>query len=141
MQDQSCQDNQVDQVSIQTTIFRILNTINIILLVLIFYINFTGSPYLKWIYLVQVLLVLFAVSSMDMINSFFFIIPLFFTEGQGRIVWSYHPWAVIIFDVVLLIAITRTFYKKEGDLSQKKDTCIFNLIYCFSFFLVFGSVF
>tara|TARA_Y100000780_G_C13696051_1_gene422881 strand:+ start:92935 stop:94461 length:1527 start_codon:yes stop_codon:yes gene_type:complete len=81
--------------------------------------NFLGSPMVKYIYLVQLIcMALLCVT--EEINTMiwpFIIFSLF--EGQGRVVWGYHPLFRLIFDILLVLLITRAIIIKRSFFSKE----------------------
>lgn len=112
---------------------------------LIFVLNFMGSPLIKWTYLIQVSFTLIIVILFPLRNSMIFLLPLFFTEGQGRIVWQYAGWARVIFDSLILIGglkvfiNTRSFYPRDKIPQYIGFAILLHFIwYIFQFFNIYN---
>lgn len=89
--------------------------VNYAWLVIIFGLNFLASPVLKYIYLGYLCFVLFSVLFFDFKTSAQVFIGFSFIEGQGRILWEYGALFRIIFDVMLIIVVLRSFIKSKGN--------------------------
>ena len=71
--------------------------------------NILGMPELKYLFLAYSVTILAAVIHFPFSQILFLIISLLFIEGQGRILFEYHPVARVIFDVALSLAILKQF--------------------------------
>ena len=85
------------------------HSINLVLILTNFALNFIGRPELKYIYLIHALWVFLSVIVFPLEKILPEIITLFFLEGQGRVLWEYQAWARIIFDVIVFLAVTKVF--------------------------------
>jgi hypothetical protein len=93
-----------------------------------------GLPAIKNLYMLHALLILTSAIIFQLDEIFPEIITLFFIEGQGRILWEYAPWARIIFDLIILIAILRIFIFKKKILNRETIPIpILSLIGCHFF--------
>lgn len=97
-----------------STISRLIIPITYILLVIHFILNFLISPLLIPFYAVELAFIILVVLSTDFNKSIIPIISLFFIEGQGRILMSYHPVMRNIFDIVIGLAILKSISQKRS---------------------------
>ena len=103
-------------------IAAILYTIHIIL-------NFLGASYLKFFYLFEVIIfILYAIRFRW--DDLFFMTFIFFTiEGQGRIIWHYHPLFRNIFDLYLIIIVTKNIVTTKSIFLPKEFPNIFKFLF------------
>lgn len=97
-----------------STLSNLIIPITYLLISIHFALNFLGLPIIKWFYLIEVIFVISAVVSLELNRSIIPIIALFFIEGQGRILWSYHPVMRVIFDFTLALAVLKSFSLKKS---------------------------
>lgn len=90
-----------------------LHGINVVLLFFNFALNFAGNPALKYLFLIQVLVIVFSIILYNFEQVFLEIVILMFIEGQGRILWHYAPWSRITFDVITLLSVLKIFILKK----------------------------
>ncbi len=88
--------------------------VNYLLILVIFILNFSGSPFVKFAYAAYLIVTLGVIVIYDLPLSFQFIIPLAFFEGQGRIVWDYHPVFRIAFDSLIGMAIIKELIRTKN---------------------------
>jgi hypothetical protein len=88
---------------------RFFHLLNFLFIVIIFALNFAGSPTIKFVYLGYIGLILICTFSYTLDKILPEIITLLFLEGQGRLVWEYQSWSRIIFDLICLLSILRIF--------------------------------
>jgi hypothetical protein len=79
----------------------------------LFTLNVIGSPAIKYVYLIYAAFIFFSVLFLTPILALPLIIAYGFFEGQGRVVWNYHPAARIAFDVLIVLATLRSFIAKK----------------------------
>ena len=91
-----------------------------LLLSIHFLLNFMGQPILKWHYLIEVLFFILCTGLYRLEYAIIPVFALFFIEGQGRIIWEYHPLARICFDLTLFIAILRSLIIHRKLIPDKK---------------------
>lgn len=97
----------------------VVHLLNLVLILANFGLNFLGRPELKYLYLAHVALVFLSVIIFPFDKILPEIFALLFLEGQGRVIWEYQAWARIVFDVILVLSVTKIFisnkrlYKKE----------------------------
>lgn len=96
-----------------------LHGINVVLLFFNFALNFAGNPALKYLFLVQVLMIVLSIILYNFEQVFLEIIILMFIEGQGRILWHYASWSRIAFDVITLMAVLKIFIHKKRVFDRK----------------------
>jgi len=70
--------------------------------------NFLGTPLLKYYYVLEVIFFLICAIIYPLSHIIIPIFALFFIEGQGRILWDYHPVFRVIFDFTLFIALLKS---------------------------------
>jgi hypothetical protein len=92
---------------------NLIQPIMYLLLTFHFILNFLGLPIIKWLYLIEVIFVVFVVVFNDLNKSIIPILGIFFIEGQGRILWSYHPLFRNIFDLIIALAILKSISLKK----------------------------
>jgi len=97
----------------KSKIVTLVHFLNLIFIALNFTFNFLGNPALKYVYLIHVVLILFACFTFDIHDSMPEIFTLFFLEGQGRIIWGYSSWARIIFDLTTAVALLKIFIRNK----------------------------
>lgn len=85
-----------------------LKIFNIVLILILFSLNFLGSPLVKYFILIQFLLTLFASFRLPARQSILFLLTFLIFEGQGRIVWEYAAFSRIMFDSCLFALFLRT---------------------------------
>jgi hypothetical protein len=100
-------DSEESNIEAMPGIVKVIRKIFFLLLALHFVFNFAVLPGLNIVYALEVAIVLFHLISRGWKESAVLIIALFFIEGQGRIIWSYHPFFRLLFDILLLIAFLR----------------------------------
>ncbi len=112
----------------------IVITITIFLFFLQILLNFIGSPLVKYIFAVASFTTFLAVLSQPFKKVIWLLLIFSVFEGQGRIVWGYHPVFRVIFDFLSLIFIARVFakYRKVIDKSYYSQMTIIFLILHFS---------
>ena len=88
-------------------IFDSLHSFIIILFIFHFIFNFLGLSFLKYHYILEVVLILFFLINRGWKESVILIFGLLVIEGQGRILWDYNPIVRVLFDSFLLIAFLR----------------------------------
>lgn len=96
-----------------------LHSVNIFLLIINFTLNFIGSPALKYVYLVHVIVIVIGLLIYNFEQIFFEIITLMFIEGQGRILWHYQPWSRVAFDIVTFLSLAKVFIQQRKFYDQK----------------------
>jgi len=102
-----------DQKNIPTINFgKLTSLFNYLWIFLIFILNFAGSPHLKWVLVGYTGFVLFSSLFLSFKDSFPIILTFCFIEGQGRILWEYNPLFRVAFDLVLGIALIKSFVSK-----------------------------
>jgi hypothetical protein len=74
--------------------------INYLFIILIFGLNFLGLSQLQYVYLAYIGFAFLVAFTMDLKTSILIIITYCFFEGQGRILWNYHPFFRISFDLL-----------------------------------------
>lgn len=87
--------------------------INYAFIALIFLFNFFGSPILKPLHLAYATFMLAACLVCDLRTSLHLVLGLCFVEGQGRIVWEYHPFFRLSFDIVLGVIFLRNLAQRQ----------------------------
>jgi hypothetical protein len=92
---------------------------NYALLVIIFSGNFLSYPGLKYLHIVYGVFVLAVIIALDFRSTLPILISYSFIEGQGRILWNYHPAARIAFDSLIVLATLRSFVVTR-DLNLRK---------------------
>lgn len=92
-----------------SSISRKVFWLNYLFISVIFLLNFLGTPQLKELSLVYAGFVLLCAFSLDLKNSFPIIVSFCFMEGQARILWNYHPFFRIAFDLTIAVAMLRHF--------------------------------
>lgn len=83
---------------------------NIVLVLLVFFLNFLGTPYLKYITLFQLVFSYAAVLVLPLEFSICIILTTCFLEGQGRILWQYNVVNRLAFDFLLITAFIKYFF-------------------------------
>lgn len=78
-----------------------------------FLLNFIGSPALKYFYLLELGFIFLSVFLLRFRLSVMPMLYLLFIEGQGRILWEYHPFFRNIFDFIVITAILKSFAIKK----------------------------
>lgn len=96
-----------------------LHSVNIFLLIINFALNFLGSPALKYVYLIHVIVIVIGLLIYNFEQIFFEIITLMFIEGQGRILWHYQPWSRVAFDIVTFLSLAKVFIQQRKFYNQK----------------------
>jgi hypothetical protein len=96
-----------------------LHSVNIFLLIVNFALNFLGSPALKYVYLIHVIVIVLGLLIYDFDQIFFEIITLMFIEGQGRVLWHYQPWSRVAFDIITFLSIAKVFIQRKKIYDQK----------------------
>ncbi len=89
------------------------------LLIAIFSCNFLSYPGLKYVYVIYGIFVLAVILTFDFRATLPVLVSYSFIEGQGRILWNYHPVARIAFDSLIVIATLRSFVVTR-DLNLRK---------------------
>lgn len=107
------------QPSKRNNVLLAVHGMNILLLCLNFLLNFAGESSLKYLYLLQVLLIFVSIIGFSFEEIFPEILILFFIEGQGRVLWEYQSWARIVFDVLTLLAIVKVFIVRRKIFENK----------------------
>lgn len=87
--------------------------LNYLLLLVIFAMNFMGSPSLKYAYLIYSVFIYLSILIFKAQTTLPLIISYAFIEGQGRILWGYHPASRIAFDLLIVIATIRGFISRK----------------------------
>lgn len=87
--------------------------LNYIFITIIFLLNFLGKPEIKFVYLGYVTFLYLIVLLYDFPYIITPIIAFSFIEGQGRILWGYHPFVRLAFDGLIIIATLRNFIKNK----------------------------
>lgn len=87
--------------------------LNYFFLLVIFTFNFLGHPSLKYVYLAYSAFIFISILFFQAETIFPLIISFAFIEGQGRILWGYHPASRIAFDVLIVIATVRGFITRK----------------------------
>ncbi len=126
----------------ESTFYGKLSTVFYIFITVYYIANFLGLAQLKFIYLGFI--ILFGVMTFYLrpaeILPFFF--PFALIEGQGRIIWAYHPAMRLIFDVFLIIVAVKAFIKNKKTIDRKAiPNYIFFLIFfhfCWYFVQLFN---
>ena len=85
--------------------------INYVLVTIIFILNFSASPLVKWAILGYVAFAYAIVLLEKFEHTFLIILSYCFLEGQARVVWEYHPFFRISFDLLVVLAICRGFLR------------------------------
>lgn len=83
--------------------------LNYLLLTIVFAVNFMGHPGLKYVYLVYSIFIFISILTFKSHTVLPLIISYAFIEGQGRILWGYHPASRIAFDLLIAIATVKGF--------------------------------
>ncbi len=83
--------------------------VNYCWLFVLFAFNFLGDPSLKYVFLGYSCFVFLCILLFTPRIALPLIISYGFVEGQGRILWGYHPASRIAFDVLIVIATLRGF--------------------------------
>lgn len=93
---------------------HIISKLFYLLLILYYLLNFTGTSALKFYFPV---LMLFSSLSIlmerSLINALCSVIAMIFVVGQGKILWSYHPFFHIAFDYLQILFIFKVIYQKK----------------------------
>ncbi|MBY0516470.1 MAG: hypothetical protein K2P81_06155 [Bacteriovoracaceae bacterium] len=89
------------------------NWVNYCCLIVLFAFNFLGFPSLKYVYLAYSFIVYLSVLFFNPATTLPLIISYGFVEGQGRILWGYHPAARIAFDLLIVLATLRGFVTRR----------------------------
>lgn len=99
---------------IQADKLSLLSKIFYILLCLYYLLNFIGSPALKFLFpVVLVLACVCILIEKSYILSLCPVMAMIFIIGQGKILWSYHPIFHIAFDYLLLLFIFKVFFRRK----------------------------
>lgn len=108
----------VPEPSFLDCLYKRLKFLNLLNIFAMFTLNFYGSPELKYLILGQIFITGLTVYLYSFQKALPFIIILFFFEGQGRIVWHYHPFFRGAFDLVLLIGFFKTLVQERTESSK-----------------------
>jgi predicted nucleic acid-binding Zn ribbon protein len=100
-------DFEVSQESSPPEFIQGIRKIFFLLIIVHFVFNFAVLPGLNIVYAFEVGIIIFHLMYRGWKESAILIIALLFLEGQGRIIWSYHPFFRLIFDITLLLAFFR----------------------------------
>jgi hypothetical protein len=73
--------------------------------------NFLGASIIQYYYLIFLCFTIFIVLTKPTQTAVLPLLALFMIEGQGRILWSYHPFFRNIFDFICIVLIIKTFIK------------------------------
>ena len=92
---------------------RPILTLNYVFTALIFALNFAGTPALKYLFLTYTAFVFAAVLASEFETSLKVILCFCFLEGQGRILWDYQPFFRVAFDLLVGLAIVKTYVSKR----------------------------
>lgn len=87
------------------TYSRHTGLINYLFIGIIFSLNFLALPQLKFVYLCYIVFAFTTAALMDLKTSLLIILTFSFLEGQGRILWNYHPFVRIAFDLLVATAL------------------------------------
>jgi len=90
-----------------------------LLVIIHFSLNFLYSPSLKWFFLVELCCVAYYSVKLPLQQSIIGLIYLFFIEGQGRILWEYHSFFRLAFDLVCLLAVIKSVAIHKKIISHK----------------------
>jgi hypothetical protein len=101
------QQNFFEKPSIKRTIFLL----TILFYVLHFSLNLMASKLVVFTFIAIAIITAVATFVFEPKDSFLFIFPLAYIEGQGRILLGYNPIARILFDFYLVLLVSRTFIK------------------------------
>ena len=93
---------------------KVINLLTYILLSGHFYLNFIGSPILKWLYLIEVIYFIFLALFFSLEDLIIPIFAFLFIEGQGRILFSYNPFFRIVFDLTVGLCAIKMFIKEKN---------------------------
>ena len=116
----------------------IIKIVTYLLIAFYFFLNFQGSPALKWVYPLFIIIAIISISLFDLKGSVIPILALCFVEGQGRVLWSYHPVMRIIFDFTILLAFLKSLIKHQFvfPIKQIPKPFLFALLFHFLWFFV-----
>lgn len=92
---------------------RPILTLNYVFTGLIFALNFAGTPALKYLFLGYTAFVFIAVLASEFETALKVILCFCFLEGQGRILWDYHPFFRLAFDLLVILAVVKTYVSKR----------------------------
>lgn len=81
------------------------------------FLNIIEFKYLKFFYLFEVVFFLSNILRFKLKDNIFTIFYFLFIEGQGRILWSYHPFARIVFDFTLVGIILKSVINQRFKVS------------------------
>ena len=105
--------------NLRSKFYQKLDTIFIIVFCVFYLFNFLGLKELTYLYglfLALFSVMIFYLKPAEVLPYFF---PFAMIEGQGRILWSYHPVARLVFDVFLLIVAFKAFYSNKKLIDTK----------------------
>ena len=79
----------------------------------LFWLKLISIKFLNYLYLVEVITLFVMIFRFPPNDIPPYLLIFAFIEGQGRVLWSYNPFFVIVFDVVMLSWSFRVFYTKK----------------------------
>lgn len=91
-----------------------IKIINYLFLIVIFGLNFLGTPLISTAIVAYMLFVFFTILFFDLDTSLQVIIAYSFIEGQGRIVLGFSAISKIAFDLIIVVAALRNFVAKRS---------------------------
>jgi hypothetical protein len=88
--------------------------INYLFIILIFGLNFLGLSQLQYVYLAYIGFAFLVAFTMDLKTSILIILTYSFIEGQARILWNYHPFFRLSFDLLVGAALIHSLLVKRN---------------------------
>ncbi len=94
--------------------FSLISKVFFLLLISYYLFNFTGHSSLKFAFpLLLVLASLAILWERSLINALCPVLAMIFVIGQGKVLWSYHPFFHIAFDYLQILFIFKVIYRRK----------------------------